>query len=130
MAVQMHRPRPSTRFGTSEPTSTLYIGNMSYMMTDRDLNSLFRPLRNVTDVRVAIDRRTGQPRGFAHADFTDEESAVAARTELQGKLVYGRNLRVEYAVESPQSVRNKTSKQSDAGPSSSPGETPVGVLEH
>ncbi|KAG8530698.1 uncharacterized protein KY384_004054 [Bacidia gigantensis] len=79
------------------PTRTLFIGNMSFEMSDRDLNELFRSVKNVVDVRVAIDRRTGQPRGFAHADFTDIESAQNANEILNGKLVLGRNLRVDYS---------------------------------
>ena len=49
------------------------------------------------DVRVAIDRRSGQPRGFAHADFTDVDSAVVAKKALEQKSVYGRQLRVDYS---------------------------------
>lgn len=49
------------------------------------------------DVRVAIDRRSGQPRGFAHADFIDVESATAAKEILEQKSVYGRQLRVDYS---------------------------------
>ena len=52
------------------------------------------------DVRVAIDRRSGQPRGFAHADFTDVESAVTAKKALEQKAVYGRQLRVDYSGQS------------------------------
>ena len=67
-------------------------------MSDADLNKLFRDIRNVIDVRVAIDRRTGQPRGFAHADFVDVESAVKGKESLekQGEI-YGRRLRVDYS---------------------------------
>ena len=71
---------------------------MSFDMSDRDLNNLFREVKNVIDVRVAIDRRTGQPRGFAHADFTDIESAEQALGELRGKMVCGRALRVDFSV--------------------------------
>ena len=85
------RPRNS-------PTKTLFIGNMSFDMSDRDLNNLFREIKNVIDVRVAIDRRTGQPRGFAHADFTDVASAERAMGDLSGKVVCGRALRVDYSV--------------------------------
>ncbi|KAL8695619.1 MAG: hypothetical protein Q9224_003289, partial [Gallowayella concinna] len=70
---------------TNPPSRTLFIGNMSFDMSDRELNDLFREIRNVVDVRVAIDRRTGQPRGFAHADFTDMESAKEALVVLSGK---------------------------------------------
>lgn len=79
------------------PSRTLFIGNMSYDMTDRDLNNLFSKIQNVIDVRVAIDRRSGQPRGFAHAEFTDVESAVKAKELLHGKEVCGRILRLDYS---------------------------------
>ena len=80
------------------PSRTLFIGNMAFDMSDRDLNNLFREIENVTDVRVAIDRRTGQPRGFAHADFVDVASAEKAMAELAGKEVNGRNLRVDFSA--------------------------------
>ena len=71
---------------------------MSFDMSDRDLNNLFREIKNVIDVRVAIDRRTGQPRGFAHADFVDIASAERAMGELSGKVVSGRALRVDFST--------------------------------
>jgi nucleolin len=80
------------------PSKTLFIGNLAFEMSDADLNKLFRDIRNVIDVRVAIDRRTGQPRGFAHADFVDVESAMKGRDALVDKEVYGRKLRVDYSA--------------------------------
>ncbi|WPG97834.1 Nuclear localization sequence-binding protein [Acrodontium crateriforme] len=80
------------------PTTSLYIGNMSFQMSDRDLNDTFRDIQKVLDVRVAIDRRTGQPRGFAHADFVDVEASQKAKAILEQKIIYGRQLRVGYAV--------------------------------
>jgi nucleolin len=91
-------PRPNVRARSNEPTRTLFIGNMSYDMTDQDLNDLFRDIRNVIDVRVAIDRRTGTPKGFAHADFTDIASAEAAASILERKRIYGRQLRVDFST--------------------------------
>lgn len=82
----------------NSPTKTLFIGNMSFDMSDRDLNNLFREVKNVIDVRVAIDRRTGQPRGFAHADFTDVASAERAMADLSGKVVCGRALRIDFST--------------------------------
>ena len=67
-------------------------------MSDRDLNNLFRDIKDVVDVRVAIDRRTGQPRGFAHADFADVASAEKAMKELTGKVVSGRPLRIDFST--------------------------------
>ena len=52
------------------------------------------------DVRVAIDRRSGQPRGFAHADFIDVQSAERAKEHLEKKEVYGRRLKVDFSSSS------------------------------
>ena len=101
------RPRNS-------PTKTLFIGNMSFDMSDRDLNNLFREIKNVIDVRVAIDRRTGQPRGFAHADFTDVASAERAMGELAGKVVCGRALRVDYSVSTGRAAIGATAGTGEA----------------
>ena len=70
-----------------------------YSLTYPDL---FREIRDVLDVRVAIDRRSGQPRGFAHADFVDVASAQRAKEHLEKKVVYGRQLRVDYSQSSSQ----------------------------
>jgi len=92
----MNKTKPEHR-GENPPSKTLFIGNLAFEMSDADLNKLFRDIRNVIDVRVAIDRRTGQPRGFAHADFVDVESAIKGKQSLEGKEVYGRALRVDFS---------------------------------
>lgn len=117
LVVQFHKPRSQTgprRGGSSggyegqgAPSKTLFIGNMSFEMSDKDLNDLFRDIRNVMDVRVAIDRRTGQPRGFAHADFIDVASATKAKEVLQAKVIYGRELRVDFSKSTSSNPRDK-----------------------
>ncbi|EPS40926.1 hypothetical protein H072_5208 [Dactylellina haptotyla CBS 200.50] len=97
--------KPERADGSTEgnpPSRTLFIGNLSFDITDKDLNELFAEIRNCTDVRVAIDRRTGQPRGFAHADFVDVASAEAAKEKLQSKSIYGRQVRIDFTKSSPQ----------------------------
>jgi nucleolin len=96
----MNKSGPKTT--SNPPSKTLFIGNLAFEMSDKDLNTLFRDIRNVVDVRVAIDRRTGQPRGFAHADFVDVESAEKAFEALQGKEAYGRSLRLDYSQGRPE----------------------------
>jgi len=124
LVVQFHREKPrSDRPGRSsapgsvnnEPSKTLFIGNMSFEMSDKDLNDLFRDIRNVMDVRVAIDRRTGQPRGFAHADFIDVASATRAKEVLQQKVIYGRDLRVDFSKSSTGSDRRDRRDGGDRG---------------
>lgn len=81
------------------PTKSLYIGNIPYETTDAELNRIFRELDNVTDVRVAVDRTTGWPRGFAHADFADVEACTTGMKKLAGMTIGGRELRLDYAAE-------------------------------
>ncbi|KAI8940391.1 hypothetical protein NX059_004082 [Plenodomus lindquistii] len=130
LVVQFHRERApgsdtrrgsnsSRAFGANTPSKTLFIGNMSFEMSDKDLNDLFRDIRNVLDVRVAIDRRTGQPRGFAHADFIDVASAQRAKEVLSDKTVYGRQLRVDFSKSAADSKggrdgRDSREKRSDS----------------
>lgn len=83
-------------------------------MTDKDLNDLFREVKNVLDVRVAIDRRTGNPRGFAHADFADVASAEAAGEYLRTKTFYGRNLRVDYSMGSGSSAKIESNTKEES----------------
>lgn len=105
LAVQFHQPRKpvnrSSAHGNNPPTKTLFIGNMSFELSDKDLSDLFREVRNVIDVRIAIDRRTGQPRGFAHADFIDVASAAKAKEYLKTKVLYGRELKVDFSLSNP-----------------------------
>ncbi|KAF2035742.1 RNA-binding domain-containing protein [Setomelanomma holmii] len=118
LVVQFHKAREgrtntrtNTSFESNPPSKTLFIGNMSFEMSDKDLNDLFRDIRNVMDVRVAIDRRTGQPRGFAHADFIDVASATRAREVLKEKVIYGRPLRVDFS----KSSSPRENKRTDSG---------------
>ena len=110
LTIQYHIRREPRNLSRSEnpnsPGKTLFIGNMSFQMSDKDLNDIFRPIKNVLDVRVAVDRRSGQPRGFCHADFIDIASAEAAKKVLEQKEIYGRRLRVDFSRTSMRGERD------------------------
>lgn len=89
--------KQASRLAPSPESRTLFIGNLSFDVTDDDLNNLFKDVENCVDVRVAMDRATGEPRGFAHADFLDVESAVKAKEKLEEAEVYGRRLRIDFS---------------------------------
>jgi len=90
--------RTDLRIKNNPESKTLFIGNLSFNTTDEDLNELFKDVAGCVDVRVAMDRRTGQPRGFVHADFADVQSAVKAKEQLTGTQLYGRQIRIDYSV--------------------------------
>ncbi|KAI9894145.1 MAG: hypothetical protein M1814_003999 [Vezdaea aestivalis] len=81
----------------NEPTRHLYVGNLSFNMTDTELEQLFQGLDRVHAVRIAVDRRTNSPRGFAHVDFEDTEAADKGREILSTRSTYGRKLYVDFA---------------------------------
>lgn len=75
----------------------LFVGNISFQMTEADLRALFEPFGEVSDVHVATDRATGRARGFAFVEMTEDEAAEKAMAALNGKDVGGRNLNVNEA---------------------------------
>ncbi|KAI0193203.1 nucleic acid-binding protein [Xylaria flabelliformis] len=107
-----HRKESPTGAGRKQrdiqgPTNSLYIGNIPYEASDADLNQMFRRLDDVADVRVAVDRNTGWPRGFAHCDFNTVEGAQKAFETLSSATLSGRQLRVDYAENRKQPGRRE-----------------------
>ncbi|CAI7597212.1 unnamed protein product [Penicillium manginii] len=80
-----------------DQSNTLFIGNIPYECTDRDVQAIFADVRNLIDIRFAVDRRTGAPRGFCHAEFLGIDAANKAMEKLRVKRPYGRRLKVEYS---------------------------------
>jgi cold-inducible RNA-binding protein len=75
----------------------LYVGNLSYSVTDSDLRDLFAPYGAVTDVHVVMDKETRKPRGFAFVTMATKEEADAAIQALNGTDMGGRNLTINEA---------------------------------
>ncbi len=75
----------------------LYVGNLSYSVTENDLQDLFAQHGPVTEVNLMLDRATGRPRGFAFVNMATEEGASAATEALNGKEWEGRALTVNIA---------------------------------
>lgn len=97
VVVHYARTHFNYRRASYPPTETLFIGSLPLEMTDRDLQDLFHEVKNLTDIRIPVDRRSGMPRGFAHAEFINTEAAMQALEILAMKRPYGRKLTVNYA---------------------------------
>ena len=70
----------------------LYVGNLSYDMTDQQLNDLFAEAGNVSSAQVVTDRYTGQARGFGFVEMASEDEAQQAIAAINGRNVDGRAL--------------------------------------
>ena len=75
----------------------LYVGNLSYGMSDTDLQNLFEPHGTVQSAQVIKDRDTGRSKGFGFVEMGTGEEAQAATVALSGKEVNGRTLKVNEA---------------------------------
>jgi RNA recognition motif-containing protein len=75
----------------------LYVGNLPYETTESDLQALFEAAGQVSTVNVVRDRSTGQARGFAFVEMSDDEGARRAIAELNQHQLGGRSLTVNEA---------------------------------
>ena len=84
----------------------LFIGNLSYAVTEQELREAFTgdgiELRSV---RVALDRETGRPRGFAFVETMTDDGAKASIEKLSGRVLQGRAIIVEEAQAKPAGPR-------------------------
>jgi RNA recognition motif-containing protein len=77
----------------------IYVGNMSYSTSEEELQNIFEQFGTVLSVNIIVDRETNRPKGFGFVEMEDNSAAEAAISELNGKEVGGRNLRVNEALE-------------------------------
>lgn len=75
----------------------LYVGNLSYQVTENDLQDLFAQHGPVTEVNLMLDRMSGRSRGFAFVTMATKEASDAAIQNLNGKELGGRALTVNEA---------------------------------
>ncbi|UJR23141.1 hypothetical protein I4U23_026160 [Adineta vaga] len=75
-------------------TGELFVRNLSYRTTEQDLESLFNPFGQITNINMPIDSLTKQPKGFAHVTFMFPEHALRAFNELDGHAFQGRLLHI------------------------------------
>lgn len=75
----------------------LYVGNLSFRMTEQELRELFEEHGEVVSANLVMDRETGRPRGFAFVEFADAESGRKAIEALNGQNIQGRDLTVNEA---------------------------------
>ncbi len=75
----------------------IYVGNLAFNTTDRDLRQLFEPYGVVDEIRVITDRDTGRSKGFGFVEMPDRTAAKTAMAKLQGQEMEGRTLTVNEA---------------------------------
>ena len=75
----------------------IYVGNLSYQMTEEELKATFAPFGAVKSAKIVIDRETNRSKGFGFVEMEDQAAAVEAIEQLNNKEISGRSLRVNEA---------------------------------
>lgn len=85
----------------SEPSDTLFLGNLSFN-ADRDaIFELFAKHGEVVSVRIPTHPETEQPKGFGYVQFSNMEDAKKALDALQGEYIDNRPVRLDFSSPRP-----------------------------
>ncbi len=80
----------------------IYVGNLSYQLSEDELRSAFEEFGEVTSARIIVDRETNRSKGFGFVEMSDDDAARAAIEALDGTELAQRTLRVNEARPKPQ----------------------------
>ena len=87
----------------------IYVGNLSWSMTDDDLMNLFTEHGTVTSAKILKDKMNGRSKGFGFVEMEDDEAAKAAIAALNEIEVQGRKLIVNESQPRQEGDRPKRS---------------------
>lgn len=76
---------------------SIYVGNLSYEVTQDDLTAIFAEYGSVKRVQLPVDRETGRMRGFGFVEMSSDAEEDAAIEALDGAEWMGRDMRVNKA---------------------------------
>ncbi len=85
---------------------SIYVGNLSYDVTEADLSSVFAEYGSVKRVQLPTDRETGRMRGFGFVEMDSDTEEQAAIDALDGAEWMGRGMKVNKAR--PRENRNSS----------------------
>ncbi|MBN8787163.1 MAG: RNA-binding protein [Terrimonas sp.] len=79
----------------------LYVGNLSWTMTEDDLRTLFEQYGTVSSIKIVKDRETGRSKGFGFVEMENDTEAQNALSSLYDKEIQGRKIVINEAQERP-----------------------------
>jgi len=81
----------------SEPSDTLFIGNLSFEATEDDVYNTFAPFGTPSGVRLPTDPDSGAIKGFGYVTYASIDEAKAALEASQGAYINNRPIRIDFA---------------------------------
>ena len=102
-------------------TMNIYVGNLSWQMTDEDLRNLFEQHGVVGSAKIVKDKVSGRSKGFGFVEMENDAEAQAAITALYDSEVMGRKIIVNESQPKQQGAGGGGFKKRSFGGSSSGG---------
>lgn len=93
----------------------IYVGNLSWQMTDEDLNTLFSEYGTVTSAKILKDKMNGRSKGFGFVEMEDEEASKTAIANLNETEIQGRKLIVNESQPRPEGEGGYKKRPSGGG---------------
>jgi len=75
----------------------IYVGNLSYEVTEEDLRLALEPFGQVESATIIKDKYSGQSKGFGFVEMASKAEGQSAIDGLNGKELKGRTLNVNEA---------------------------------
>jgi len=75
----------------------IYVGNLSYKLTESELRSAFEAYGEVASAKIITDKFSGDSKGFGFVEMPDQAQAEEALKQMDGADLGGRNIRVNEA---------------------------------
>jgi len=89
--------RSTEQVNKSGPNMRIYVGNLSYEVTEEELRQEFTAFGEVTSVSIIRDKYSGRPKGFGFVEMASVSEGQAAIAGLNGKTLKDRTLNVDAA---------------------------------
>ena len=83
----------------------IYVGNLSYDLSEEDLRRAFEAFGQVSSATIVKDKYSGRSKGFGFVEMPSAEEARSAIDQLNGKELKGRTLNVNEARPRPEGGR-------------------------
>jgi len=96
--VSMSGQRAAKRTQATDPNKSVYIGNLTFEVTEDEIRQAFSNCGEVTTIRLPKFQDTGKPRGFGYVTFDTVEARDNA-LQCNGMELAGRSIRVQNVIE-------------------------------
>ncbi len=87
----------------------IFIGNLSFNLSEEELKQVFEAYGEVSSAKIITDKQSGRSKGFGFVEMPDDEEANQAIEALNGQSVGGRNVNVNQAKERSNNNNNRRS---------------------